>query len=157
MTQATPVAAAHPPLLGMQRFRVEHQAYRRLVFELETLSRHMAGRPGPGAYRALDAAIAELHDYLGSHLDAEEALLYPMIDERLRSAGTTRALRRDHRQLRLLTDRVRRRRPGLETAGAPEVAQLCAALHCLAVLLRQHLRREDAAVGAALIVSAGRR
>ena len=153
MAQAT--AVANPPLFSMQRFRVEHQAYRRLAIELETLSRHMAGRPGPGAYRALDAAISELHDYLGSHLDAEERLLYPMIDERLRSAGTTRALRRDHRQLRLLTDRVRRRRSGLEAAGAPQVAQMCVALHCLAVLLRQHLRREEAAVGAALIVSAG--
>ena len=138
-----------------QRIHAEHQKFRKLVLELETLSRHLAGSPGPAAYRALDAAIADIDTYAGAHMELEETTVYPLVSGRLSSKTTVRALLRDHRQLRRLTDQLRRERAGLESAAPARVARCCSTLHSLAVLLRLHLRREEAAIGAAILAGFG--
>ena len=117
-----------------QPLRDEHIA---LLAELAMLRVAADAVGTPGGTDHVDRAHRLLVRHLLPHMAAEEAVLYPVIDE-LAGSHATATLRRDHDEIRRLTAQLP------DGRAEPEGdRQLRAALYGLDSIVRLHLAKEE--------------
>jgi iron-sulfur cluster repair protein YtfE (RIC family) len=94
--------------------------------------------------RALDTVLAFLHDSLIPHAQAEDAVLYPVVEEVMKAPGATATMSRDHVEVVQLTANLQRLRESLH--GAPDADQrrdLQRVLYGLYAIIRLHFAKEE--------------
>jgi iron-sulfur cluster repair protein YtfE (RIC family) len=126
-----------------QPLRDEH---RQLLPRIEAL-RHAAEMVDAAPDR-LAAALDDVLDFLRGdlipHARAEDAALYPVVEQVMHAPGATATMRRDHVEVVALTDELRGLRDGL--TGAPSAAQrrtLRQVLYGLYGIVRLHFAKEE--------------
>ncbi len=117
--------------------RDEHRA---LLPEISALRAAADAVGTPAAGERLESACRLLDQHLVPHMAAEEAALYPRIDE-LTGTDATATMRHDHEEIRrrMVTLRELQGRTG---AGVD--SELRAALYGLDAIVRLHLAKEEA-------------
>jgi iron-sulfur cluster repair protein YtfE (RIC family) len=93
---------------------------------------------------AVDAALDFLRDSLIPHAQAEEAVLYPMVEQVMNVPGATATMSRDHVEVTRLTADLERARSSLR--GAPEPVlrrELQRILYGLYAIIRLHFAKEE--------------
>lgn len=128
--------------------RREHQGVLNALDKLEAaMERDASGEPDGGRAVQL-AALAEFLEFhearVAPHMRAEEEDVYPLLDRYLPSElGSAEAMRQEHETIRALVGLLRRDWERLK-GGAPAAAsEIAAVAQDLAVLLRDHIRKED--------------
>ena len=76
---------------------------------------------------ALDAALAFLRESLIPHARAEDAVLYPMVEQVMHAPGATATMSRDHLEVVRLTAALQRARDSLQGAPDPTGVANCSA------------------------------
>jgi iron-sulfur cluster repair protein YtfE (RIC family) len=92
----------------------------------------------------LDGALAFLHRHLIPHAQAEDAALYPKVEQVMRAPGATATMRRDHVEVVALTQELQRLRDSL--SGQLVVDQrraLQRVLYGLYAVIRLHFAKEE--------------
>ena len=124
--------------------RREHQDLRPRVADLDTIADRLddwnAGTPDD-----LRTIVEFLRDHLVPHARAEEAELYPMVEQVMRAPGATSTMVADHVEI------VRRIDELAETVGAvgtgpastAEATRLRSQLYGLSAVLRLHFDKEE--------------
>ena len=128
-----------------ERMREDH---RRVLAEADALEAAMArtgGSDGPDSAEALDRVTALLDRQFGTHMAAEDDVLYPALMEALpETRPSIEPLRADHGVLRMmLADLVETMK---EEPGEARHEQLVVQIRDLVDLLRIHIRKEEAVV-----------
>jgi iron-sulfur cluster repair protein YtfE (RIC family) len=93
---------------------------------------------------ALDTVLVFLHDSLIPHAQAEDAVLYPMVEQVMKAPGATATMSRDHVEVVTLTADLQRLRDSLH--AAPEADQrrdLQRLLYGLYAIIRLHFAKEE--------------
>lgn len=128
-----------------QPLRDEH---RELLPHLESL-RIAADAVGEADAGTLRAAVDGAYDFLAEHLivhaGAEEAVLYPVVERVMGAPEATGTMRRDHVEVRHLTDRLAELREAVH-AGPPspsEERELRTVLYGLYALVKVHFAKEE--------------
>ena len=133
-----PVAAGDP----FGSFRADHG---RLLARLDDLERRaLSGASAPDE-PALRELIAVLERQFATHMAAEDAVLFPALDDAFPVLqATLEPLREDHLELRLMLATLAEQlsRP----ASPPRAEQLVVLARDLTDLLRLHVHREETAV-----------
>lgn len=116
--------------------------------QLEAL-RATADQVGTAPRVALAKAVSACHSFLAGHLlvhaEAEEAALYPAVEQALGCTGATDTMRLDHGEIRRLTERLdhlRRRLSTGELADGDE-RELKMVLYGLYAVVTLHLQKEE--------------
>ena len=138
MDRTTETSAPDP----FGRFRLDHVQVLALVGALEQDSLAGDGLPEDANLRA---AVAALRRQFGTHMAAEDAVLYPAVLAAFPAGrAVLQALRADHVELRLMLATIDGwlERPGSEARSE----QLQVVLRDLIDLLRLHIQREESAV-----------
>ncbi|NUW39479.1 hemerythrin domain-containing protein [Nonomuraea rhodomycinica] len=99
--------------------------------------------------KALDDTLTFLERHLIPHAQAEDAVLYPKVEQVMRAPGATATMRRDHEEVVELTRRLRRLRDGL--TGPPSSGPLSSEqrrglqrlLYGLHAVVRLHFAKEE--------------
>lgn len=132
-------AASPDPFLA---FRHDHAA---VLARLERLEREAVadgGRPAEGALREL---VEYLERQFGTHMAAEDRVLYPALRTAFPEArGTLEPLLADHAELRQMRAALARLLDGQAAPARDE--QVAVLARDLADLLRLHIRREESVV-----------
>jgi iron-sulfur cluster repair protein YtfE (RIC family) len=92
----------------------------------------------------LDEALAFLYRHLIPHAQAEDAVLYPKVEQAMHAPGATATMRRDHVEVVAMTQELQQLREGL--GGQPTVAQrrsLQRVLYGLYAVIRLHFAKEE--------------
>lgn len=127
--------------------REEHQELRP---QLEAL-RAAAEQVGSAPRTALAKTVSDCHSFLAGHLlvhaQAEEAALYPAVEQAMGCAGATDTMKLDHAEVRRLTERLADLRDRLSTGelAQDEASELKMVLYGLYVLVNLHLQKEEEA------------
>src|SRR5579884_1689422 len=79
--------------------------------------------PLPQLWAQLDARLAFLVDQLVPHARAEDAVLYPLVDELLGAPEATATMRRDHEEIGRFIDELRAARRDGERGGSAALEQ----------------------------------
>jgi iron-sulfur cluster repair protein YtfE (RIC family) len=125
--------------------RVEHHA---LQSHLEAIGR-IADSIGEASIEETRAGVQNVYEFLNHHLrphmQAEDQVLYPLLDHLLGTLGATAALRRDHRSVTALIDQLGSLRRVLQDSPLDHdlVHQLRRTLYGLYLLLTSHFAKED--------------
>jgi iron-sulfur cluster repair protein YtfE (RIC family) len=125
--------------------RVEHHA---LQSHLEAIGKvaDSIGEIGVDETRAGVENVYEfLNHHLRPHMQAEDQVLYPLLDQLVGTRSATAALRRDHRSVMALINQLAGLRLALQ-GGALDpdlVHQLRRTLYGLYLLLTSHFAKED--------------
>ena len=107
---------------------------------------------------ALDAALAFLHDSLIPHAGAEDAVLYPRVEQVMHAHGATATMSRDHVEVVRLTADLQRVRGSLQGAPDPDRRrELQRILYRLYAIIRLHLAKEEELYLPVLDADLGRR
>lgn len=128
--------------------RREHEEVLNALELLEASLRRDGSSDPDGGCGALMASVThflEFHDAkLAPHMRTEEEEIYPLLDRCLPAeVGSAEAMRQEHETARTLVGLLRHGRERLR-GGAPEAAsEVAAIVQDLAVLLRDHIRKED--------------
>ena len=126
-----------------QPLRDEH---RELLPRAESLraAAEAAESPGHGLRAALDEALAFLNGQLIPHAQAEDAELYPKVEQVMQAPGATRTMHRDHVEVVALTRELTRLRDSLTDAPtADQRRALQRALYGLYAVVRLHFAKEE--------------
>jgi regulator of cell morphogenesis and NO signaling len=124
--------------------RVEHHA---LQAHLEAIGK-IADSVGETSVEQTRAGVENVYEFLNHHLrphmQAEDQVLYPLLDHLVGTLSTTAALRRDHRSITTLIDQLADLRRALQGALDRDlVHQLRRNLYGLYLLLTSHFAKED--------------
>jgi iron-sulfur cluster repair protein YtfE (RIC family) len=125
--------------------RVEHHA---LQSHLEAIGR-IADSMGEASVEETRAGVQNVYEFLNHHLrphmQAEDQVLYPLLDDLLGTLSATAALRRDHRSVTALIDQLGSLRRVLQESSLDRdlVHQLRRTLYGLYLLLTSHFAKED--------------
>ena len=93
---------------------------------------------------ALDAALAFLHDSLIPHAGAEDAVLYPRVEQVMHAPGATATMSRDHVEVVRLTADLQRVRGSLQGAPDPDRRrELQRILYGLYAIIRLHFAKKE--------------
>jgi iron-sulfur cluster repair protein YtfE (RIC family) len=93
---------------------------------------------------ALDAALAFLRESLIPHARAEDAVLYPMVEQVMHAPGATATMSRDHVEVVRLTAALQRVRDSLQGAPDPDRRrELQRILYGLYAIIRLHFAKEE--------------
>ena len=128
-----------------QPLRDEHKELRP---QLEML-RATADAIGSASPEDLAGRVSGCHSFLVEHLlvhaQAEEAALYPAVEQAMDCAGATETMRLDHAEVRRLTEELGRLSDGLRRSNldAAEQNRLRMVLYGLYVLVMLHLQKEE--------------
>lgn len=126
-----------------QPLRDEH---RELLPRIESLraAAEAAEGGGEGLGEALDEALAFLEGQLIPHAQAEDAELYPKVEQVMQAPGATRTMHRDHVEVVALTRELTRLRNSLTDAPTPDQRRaLQRALYGLYAVVRLHFAKEE--------------
>lgn len=137
-TTPDPVAAGDP----FAPFRRDHA---RLLARLDDLERRVLSGAAELDEGALRELVAVLERQFATHMAAEDAVLFPALDDAFPVLGATlEPLRQDHLELRLMLATLSEQlsRP----VSASRAEQLVVLARDLTDLLRLHIHREEAAV-----------
>lgn len=125
--------------------RAEHRALFPHVLALDEAAADLAGWDRDAALGALDDIVGFLQGHLVVHARAEEAVLYPAVEEAMAAPGATATMRADHAELVARIERlaatvaeVHRRWPDAGLARDLE-HQLVG----LSAILQLHFRKEE--------------
>ncbi len=123
--------------------RAEHAQLRPHLDELDTLARDVSRWDDQMPGR-LAASVTFLRDHLLVHAQAEEAALYPAVEQTLGAPGSTATLAADHREITRRVDQFAAAVDG-STAGpsAGRVESLKAQLYGLSAILQLHFAKEE--------------
>jgi len=132
-------------MIDVAGLRLEHHALGAHVDALRTVA------DGIGVVDAeiTLAGVDNLHEFLTHHLlphaQAEEAVLYPLIDRLMGAADSTATMRRDHVEIVRLADQLAQLRQALHSGRVPVSIErdLRRTLYGLHVLVALHLAKED--------------
>jgi iron-sulfur cluster repair protein YtfE (RIC family) len=125
--------------------RVEHHA---LQSHLEAIGR-IADSIGEANVEETRAGVRNVCEFVNHHLrphmQAEDQVLYPLLDHLLGTLSATAALRRDHRAVTALIDQLGSLRRVLQDSSLDRdlVHQLRRTLYGLYFLLTSHFAKED--------------
>ncbi len=109
----------------------------------------VAGTVSDGTTAQLGSRLEEVYAFLAHHLlahaQAEEAALYPAVQEALGSPDATRTMTRDHVEIARYVDDLGRLKGGLqaETLSSAEANDLRRVLYGLYALLKLHFAKEE--------------
>jgi len=130
-------------LAAVETARAEHAALHRVIHDMEDLAYHLAGHPGPAAFRALDLILEVLDRHVTGYMADEERTLYPLIARQLGGPAATATMIEDHREIGRWVDRLVGDRRDLEEAAPPQLERARQGLYSLAALLDLHVRKEE--------------
>jgi iron-sulfur cluster repair protein YtfE (RIC family) len=120
--------------------------HRELLPHVESLrvAADAAAGDGNTLLTALDEALAFLHHHLIPHAQAEDAALYPKVEQVMHAPGATATMRRDHVEVVALAQELQQLRDGLD--GPLTVDQrraLQRILYGLYAVIRLHFAKEE--------------
>ena len=125
--------------------RVEHHA---LQSHLEAIGK-VADSIGETSVEETRAGVENVYEFLNHHLRphmrAEDQVLYPLLDQLMRTRSATAALRRDHRSITTLIDQLAGLRRELQGSALDRdlVHRLRRNLYGLYLFLTAHFAKED--------------
>ena len=123
--------------------RSEHAG---LLPRLETLRKAALAVEGPDDELpgAVDDAIAFLRESLIPHAEAEDAVLYPKVEQVMNAPGATATMTRDHVEVVRLTADLQRVRDSLHGIPDPDLRrELQTILYGLHAIIRLHFVKEE--------------
>ena len=126
-----------------QPLRNEH---RELLPRVESLrvAAEAAESDGDGLRALLDEALAFLEGQLIPHAQAEDAELYPKVEQVMQAPGATRTMQRDHVEVLVLTQELTRLRDSLTDAPTGDQRRaLQRTLYGLYAVVRLHFAKEE--------------
>jgi iron-sulfur cluster repair protein YtfE (RIC family) len=134
----------NPNMTVTQPLRDEHADLLPHLAELNTVAAGLGGWPA-GTPARLDGIVGFLRDHLIPHAQAEEAALYPRVEQAMGAPGATDTMRADHveiiRRIDAFTALVADIAAG--PASPDQTEQLKAQLYGLAAILTLHFRKEE--------------
>jgi iron-sulfur cluster repair protein YtfE (RIC family) len=93
---------------------------------------------------ALDTALDFLRDFLIPHARAEDAALYPVVEQVMNAPGATATMSRDHVEVVRLTANLERLRDSLDGPPDPDLRrELQRTLYGLYAIIRLHFAKEE--------------
>ncbi len=118
---------------------------------LEALRRLDAGCAADAAVGNVAEAVAAFLEFFSTtiepHMRREEAEIYPLLDRCLPGeVGSADAMLREHETLRSLVGFMRQPRRPLEAGGVAATAEAATLARDVALLLREHIRKEDGVI-----------
>ena len=97
-----------------------------------------------GVIPGLDEAVEFLTHHLLPHAQAEDAALYPKVEEVLGVPGATATMRRDHVEVAGLTEELKRLRDSLHAEPSPaQLRSLRRLLYGLYAIVSLHFAKEE--------------
>ncbi len=129
----------------LQALKEEHQALQPLLASLSQLAEKLSLMPGP----AIVAALSELNEALAAqllpHERRDDLQLYPGLARMLGGDDPMAAMSRVHREIFLLSRRLRQLSAALEPAvpNAAALQEVQACLYSLNAILKLHFSQED--------------
>ena len=122
--------------------RDEHQELLPHIESLRVAAEAAEGN-GNGLLTALDDVLAFLHHHLIPHAQAEDAVLYPKVEQVMQAPGAMATMRRDHVEVVGLTDELQRLRDSLSRPPtADQRRALQRVLYGLYAIVRLHFAKE---------------
>jgi iron-sulfur cluster repair protein YtfE (RIC family) len=95
------------------------------------------------ALPAVDRALGFLRDSLIPHAQAEDAVLYPMVEQVMNAPGATATMSRDHVEVVRLSGDLERLRDSLHDSAHPDLRrELQRILYGLYAIIRLHFGKE---------------
>jgi iron-sulfur cluster repair protein YtfE (RIC family) len=123
--------------------RAEHVELRPQLDALDSLAADLS-RPAPDVPARLAEAVAFLQEHLVPHARAEEAALYPAVEQALSAPGATATMAADHREITRRIDQLAASVPENEDQlGDQQRESLRAQLYGLSAILHLHFAKEE--------------
>ena len=122
------------------------EEHRELLPQIESLrtAAEAAESDGDGLLTALDAALAFLRHHLIPHAQAEDAALYPKVEQVMQAPGATATMRRDHAEVVGLTGQLQHLRDSLSDPPTDDQRRaLQRVLYGLYAIIRLHFAKEE--------------
>ena len=131
--------------------RRQHQQVLEVVARLETALRARPESAAPGRDRRLLTALSELLDFhestLEPHMRDEEAHVYPLLHRYLpQEIGSAEAMLREHETARAIIRLLAQGRVRLRQRAPEAESDVAVLVQDLALLLREHIRKEDGVI-----------
>jgi iron-sulfur cluster repair protein YtfE (RIC family) len=130
----------------MQALRDEHAELAPKIERLRVLADGLTSSSATLTIKPrLDEALEFLQEHLTPHAMAEEAVLYPAVEEAMGAPGATATMARDHVGVMALTEAMAELRAGIRASG-PSTAQILEArrlLYGLYALVGLHFAKEE--------------
>lgn len=129
-----------------ERFRAQHLTLRPQVERLREVADHLGELDPPKTLATLAEVDRFLVEELGPHEQAEDALLYPIIDRALGGGEATGTMSRGHGEIARLSRRFHRLVEQLDPDAGPDgddLRELRRLLYGLHAVLRLHFAQED--------------
>ena len=124
--------------------RAEHRELRPDIDRLRTTAELVDQLPAAELVAQLDADLDFLRKHLIVHAGAEDAVLYPAVEQAMGAPGATATMRRDHVEIVRLVDELAALREGFvhdePTAQAHALQRVLYGLHAIITL---HLAKEE--------------
>ncbi|WP_343949642.1 hemerythrin domain-containing protein [Spirilliplanes yamanashiensis] len=123
-----------------------HDEHQGLLPHIEALraAAEAAEGDGGGLRRALDDVLEFLHHHLIPHAQAEDAVLYPVVERAMGAPGATATMRRDHDEVVELTRQLQQVRDALDGPPTPEQRRSGQRLlYGLYAIIRLHFAKEE--------------
>jgi hemerythrin-like domain-containing protein len=128
-----------------EAIRREHRQFLDAVHKLERGC--ATGVPAGAVATAAGAFLDVFESAIEPHAQREEADVYPMLEQYLpKEVGSADAMLREHETLRSLAAFMKQARARLRAGDAAAAAELRTLASDLALLLRDHIRKEDAVI-----------
>jgi iron-sulfur cluster repair protein YtfE (RIC family) len=129
-----------------ERFRAQHLTLRPQVERIREVADHLGELDAPATLATLAEIDRFLVEELGPHEQAEDTLLYPIIDRALGGGEATGTMSRGHGEIARLSRRFHRLVEQLDTVTGPDgddLRELRRLLYGLHAVLRLHFAQED--------------
>lgn len=125
--------------------RAEHRDLLPHLLSLDTVANDVAGWDRDAAVSALGEIVGFLRGHLVPHAAAEEAVLYPAIEEAMAAPGATATMRADHVEIVARIDRLADTAAAVEQRWPDEVLApgLAHQLVGLSAILQLHFHKEE--------------
>lgn len=134
--------ATHCPT---EPLRAEHRDLLPHLLRLETVASELDGLEHEAAARSLFDVLEFLRGHLVPHATAEEAILYPAVEEAMAAPGATATMRADHAEILARIDRLARAAAEIDGRwpDAGLARDVAFQLVGLAAILRLHFQKEE--------------
>lgn len=125
--------------------RREHAELRPEIERLRTVADATGVLRDVALIAALDDLLAFLRGHLGPHADAEDAVLYPVVDRVLGAPGATATMRRDHVEVHHLVAELAALRDAVASDGfdLERIRAVQGVLYGLYAVIRLHFAKEE--------------
>ena len=127
-----------------QPLREEHRELLPRIQQLRVAADRVGEAPIEETQRAIDEAYGFLVSHLIPHAQAEDSVLYPMVEQVMQAPGATATMRRDHDEVIELTRQLQLLRDDLD--GPPTSEQrrsVQRVLYGLYAVIRLHFAKEE--------------